>query len=240
MSKGNDYDGVLIAVEGLDGAGKSSAAEGIEAWGEQQDDEGVVVTHEPTDMWTGERVYDALGMDTDGLTDFYLFCADRREHIAKRVKPALERGAVVVSDRYADSTRAYQTHRVADALDIEYGEARRHIDEIMSAFTIEPDVTIYIDVPVDVAMERCSGADKFEKRENLRKVKKAYTRMYSHCDPSCRIVDGTVSKAYTRHTAVNVVKAETHDKRDPDSRGGTDSGGRTYADAVGSRGGEEQ
>lgn len=237
--KGNDYDGVLIAVEGLDGAGKSTAVEGIKAWGEQQDDHEVVTTHEPTDMWTGDRVYDALKKDTDSLTDFYLFCADRREHIAKRVEPALKRGAVVVSDRYADSTRAYQTHRVADALDIDYDEARRHVDEIMDAFTIEPDVTIYIDVPVDVAMERCGQEDKFEKRDNLRKVKKAYTRMYSHCDPSCRIVDGTISASYTRHTAVNVVKSETHAKRDSDPRGGADGGGRTYADAVGSREGEE-
>lgn len=234
----SDYPGTLIAVEGLDGAGKSTAVEGIEHFAEDQDI-GLLTTHEPTDMWTGDRVYDALQRDTDAATDFILFCADRREHIEKRVEPALEDGKVVVSDRYADSTRAYQTHRVAEALALSYDEARRYIDDMMEPWSIEPDLTIYINVDVDTALDRCDREDKFETRKNLETVREAYLDMYNHCDPDCRIIDGTMSQSYVRHQALNAVKAITHDEPDSDSRGGTDSGGRTYADAVGAREGEE-
>lgn len=237
---GNDYPGVLIAAEGLDGAGKSSVVEAIDAWSDSRPDVEVVLSKEPTDMWTGERVYDALQKDTDAATDFLLFCADRREHIEKRVEPALERGAIVVTDRYADSTRAYQTHRVAEALDMSYDEARRYIDEIMEPWSIESDLVFYIDIDVDTALDRCDREDKFETRKNLERVKEAYTQMYSHCDPGCRIVDGTMSRAHVRHQAVNAVKSVVTDaNRDSDSRGGANRGRGTYVDAVGSREGEE-
>lgn len=239
MSKGNNYDGQLIAIEGLDGAGKSTAVEAIEAWSASRPDVEVVLSKEPTPMWTGERVYEALEMETDSVTDFLLFCADRREHVLK-IERHLERGAIVVTDRYADSTRAYQTHRVAEALDMSYDEARRYIDEIMEPWSIESDLVFYIDIDVDTALDRCDREDKFETRKNLERVKEAYTQMYSHCDPGCRIVDGTMSKAHVRHQAVNAVKSVVTDaNRDSDSRGGANRGRGTYVDAVGSREGEE-
>jgi dTMP kinase len=237
--RGNDYPGKLVVCEGLDGAGKSSAVEAIERWSTSRPDIEVVTSAEPTPMWTGDTVYEALEKDTDAATDFFLFCADRREHTLK-IARNLRAGNIVVTDRYVDSTRAYQTHRVADALDMSYDDARRYVDEIMLPWTIEPDLTFYVDISVDTALERCDRADKFETRKNLERVKEAYTEMYSHCEPSHRIVNGEVSESYTRHQAVNAVKSVVTDaNRNTDSRKRTDGERRTYADAVGSREGEE-
>lgn len=250
------YDGTLIAVEGLDGSGKSTVVEGIEHWA---DDEGVdlVTTAEPTDFQTGDWLYEALG-DEEGsaLTDFMLFCADRRRHVQRRVKPVLDRGGVVVTDRYADSTRAYQTHQIAAETDMSYDEARDWMETVFDpsrlssvdeaeapseskGWNVEPDIVIYIDVPVDIALDRCDTDDKFERRKNLERAKEAYDDMYSICDPSVRIIDGTQSISAVRHKAINTVKAQLHEPDSTHSRERAESRERTYADALGREPGGE-
>lgn len=228
MRNKNGFDGTLIAVEGIDGAGKSTVVDAIEQWA---DDAGkdVVTTREPTDLWTGEQVYRALGdEDTPPLADFSLFVADRVKHVEERIKPALERGAVVVTDRYADSTRAYQTHRIAEQTGMDYDEARDWMEHVFEPFNVEPDITIYIDIPVDTAMERCDVGDKYEKRENLEQVREAYNDLYGLCDPSCRIIDGTQPISTVRHKAIGTVKMAVH-KREVDEQMDRL---RTYAEAA--------
>jgi dTMP kinase len=171
-------DGLLIAVEGIDGSGKSTAVDRI-AEVLSRNDVSHTITKEPSDEPTGEWVYESLSDDESGaLTDFFMFMADRSRHVENVVSEALSDGEVVVTDRYADSTRAYQTHRVADALGWTVPRTRRWLRDMMDEWTPEPDVVLYLDVSVDTALERCDRADKFETREVLREAKAEYEAMY--------------------------------------------------------------
>jgi dTMP kinase len=223
--RGNDYDGTLIAVEGIDGAGKSSVVAAIEQWAADSGED-VVTTKEPTDMWTGDVVYDALSDDETGaLTDFSLFVADRARHVKKRIEPALERGAIVVTDRYADSTRAYQTPRVADQMGISDTEARDWMEAVFRPWNIEADLTIYIDIDVDTALDRCAAADKYERRAQLETTRENYLSMYDRCDASVRMLDGDKSLPAVQHKAVNAVKAQVVSNDDEHTA-------KTYVDAI--------
>lgn len=226
MTSGNDYPGFLVAVEGIDGAGKSTVVDTLGDVVEEMDHE-AVITKEPTDMWTGDAVYDALTDDDMPATaDFAMFVADRVKHVDERIVPALEDGKVVITDRYAGSTRAYQTHRIADENDMSYDEARRWMEDMFDPWNVEPDLTIYIDIDVDTAMERCGQEDKYEKRENLETVKSAYDDMYGSCDPGVRVLDGTRARAAVTRKAGNAIRALLHEPSD------LDGSGKTYADAA--------
>lgn len=204
---GNDYPGTLIAVEGIDGSGKSNVVSKLESWGRWMED-GVFFTKEPTPFMTGEWVYEALkNPDTSALTDFLLFCADRTHHV-NYFETVLEDGGVVVSDRYADSTRAYQTDRLMDDLGMSETEVAGWVETMMEPWNIEPDLTIYIDVPAEVGLERCDKEDKFENRETLEAARDRYHAMYSHRvgDRDFAWIDGQQSKTDVSNTAIHVIE----------------------------------
>jgi len=157
-------NGSFIAIEGLDGAGKSTIVDAID------ETYGIVQTQEPSELWTGKQVRRALQSDTAPFMDFNLFMADRHHHIEKTIKPAVEDGEIVVSDRYADSTRAYQPYQLRKEMKNPHGYIRR----MMEPWTYEPDLVIYVDIGVDTALERSSGEDKYEHREMLEEVKQNY------------------------------------------------------------------
>jgi dTMP kinase len=223
MTGGNDYSGTLVAVEGLDGAGKTTVANEIARWADEEDI-AFVQTREPTDMWTGEAVYDALSRDEHPLTDFHMFVADRAKHVEERIVPALEDGKLVVTDRYADSTRAYQTPRLADETAMSKREAEQWMETVFEPIAVEPDVTIYLDITVDEAVERCAGGDKYERRAQLEAAKDEYAALYHRCDGDVRIIDGEKARPHVARLARNTVK-HVH----ADSRAG---GAKTYTDAI--------
>ena len=100
--------GKLITLEGIDGSGKSTVAKKLQENPEIKAFE-PVFTREPTrGTLTGTAVEKAIQSDTDQLAELFLFTADHAEHLAKLVKPALESGKSVISDRYSDSRYAYQ------------------------------------------------------------------------------------------------------------------------------------
>ena len=109
--------GFLIALEGIDGAGKTTQArllaEGLQARGYE-----VVLTREPSDGPAGRKLRGYLqgaGPRLSPLEELNLFMADRREHVAEVIRPALARGAIVVTDRYYYSSMAYQGARGLDS-----------------------------------------------------------------------------------------------------------------------------
>lgn len=221
----NDYDGTLIAIEGLDGAGKTTITDHV-AEVARDLGEDVVVSKEPTRSWTGDMVYEALGKDDIGaLEDFYLFCADRSWHINNIIEPALDEGKVVITDRYADSTRAYQTHRIADVMDISYDSARRFMDHQFERWSIEPDMTLYLRVSVATALTRCDEEDKYERRDQLRQAEEAYDALYSGCNPQCRVIDAEQTEMLTKRQSAIAVRRLLEDE-------GREGGKGTYADAV--------
>lgn len=145
---------MFITVEGPDGSGKSSLLPRLAA---ALRDGGcdVVTTREPGSTPLGEQMR-RLVLDTDppidrtGRADALLFAASRAQHVAEVIRPALERGAVVVCDRYADSSLAYQGSGSGVPLD----ELR--VVQHFATGGLVPDLTILLDLPVEVGLRRKS------------------------------------------------------------------------------------
>jgi len=148
--------GTFITLEGGDGAGKTTQAELLEQWLEGRGLE-VVRTREPGGTRLGTEVRRLLlhGGDEIGEVDVraeaLLYAADRAQHVAKVVRPALERDAVVVQDRYIDSSLAYQgAGRVLDVDEV------RRISEWATG-GLWPDLTILLDLDPETSSGRRRG-----------------------------------------------------------------------------------
>lgn len=153
-------NGRFIVVEGGEGVGKSTQVErlarSLRASGRE-----VVVTFEPGDTATGSDLRAALlHADTalDARAELLLMLADRAQHVAEVIRPALERGAYVVCDRYEPSSLAYQG--VARGLGVDEVERL----SAWAAGDVEPDAVIVLDLPDDIAEARVSAdRDRFER-----------------------------------------------------------------------------
>jgi dTMP kinase len=152
--------GLFIAFEGGEGAGKTTQARLVAIWLREQGYD-VVTTHEPGATKIGMRLR-ALLLDTThaGMSahcEALLYAADRAEHVAKVIDPALERGAVVITDRYIDSSLAYQGAG--------RGQAIADIASLNSWATDgrEPDLTVLLDMdPAEGLSRRTRSADRLE------------------------------------------------------------------------------
>ncbi|MCU1465299.1 MAG: dTMP kinase [Actinomycetia bacterium] len=152
--------GRFIVVEGGEGVGKSTQvprlAASLRASGRE-----VVVTHEPGDTKLGAELRAVLlhaDTDLDPRAELLLMIADRAQHLADVVTPALARGAIVVCDRYEPSTLAYQG--VARGLGVERVE---RLSEFATA-GVEPDVVVVLDLADEIAEARVSAdRDRFER-----------------------------------------------------------------------------
>ena len=165
--------GRFITFEGIDGAGKSTQIDVIEATLKARGLE-VIRTREPGGTPLGEVIRkELLSVEMDPATETLLFFAFRAEHIAKVIRPAVERGAWVLSDRFTDATYAYQVGgRGFPAQKVEELEKWTQGD-------LQPDRTVLFDIDPEVAAQRVAQArnlDRFEK-ENLdffTRVRNAY------------------------------------------------------------------
>ncbi|MEU3860465.1 dTMP kinase [Streptomyces sp. NPDC028722] len=152
--------GFFIALEGGDGAGKSTQAESLAEWIRAKGHE-VVLTREPGATPVGKRLRSILlDVSSAGLShraEALLYAADRAEHVDTVVRPALERGAVVISDRYIDSSVAYQ----GAGRDLSPTEIAR-INRWATAGLV-PHLTVLLDVSPETARERFTEApDRLE------------------------------------------------------------------------------
>lgn len=185
--------GMFIVIEGLDGAGTTTQASKLvrtlEANGRT-----VVATREPSTGPFGVMARQALGRRLvmpggdriDPAVLALLFAADRMDHLAALVRPALARGAVVVSDRYVHSSLAYQSTEN----DAEW------IAEINSRADVA-DLTIFIEVPAEECarriMARGDATEIFEAVETLQRVGEAYEAAIAKRPDNVVRVDGTLS-----------------------------------------------
>lgn len=148
-----DARGRFITLEGGEGAGKSTQIARLKAWLEARG-RTVVATREPGGSPGAEMVRKLLVEGPverwDGITEALLHCAARREHLRTTVWPALERGAWVVSDRFADSTAAYQGHG--------HGVDPALLDRLyqIAVGNFRPDLTLVLDLPVEVGLARAA------------------------------------------------------------------------------------
>lgn len=183
--------GLFVTLEGPEGAGKSTnreyLAERLRACGVD-----VVLTREPGGTPLAERIRELLLTPADEPmavdTELLLVFAARAQHLAQAIRPALERGAVVLCDRFTDATYAYQgggrglsIERIAQLEAFVQGELR-------------PDLTLIFDLPVEVGLARAAARgrlDRFE-QEGLRffeSVRRAYLERAKAAPSRYRIID---------------------------------------------------
>ena len=180
--------GKFITLEGMDGAGKSTHIPNIIAALKTRGVE-VVSTREPGGTRLGEQLralllHDAMHPETETLLMF----AARREHIANVIEPALKRGAYVLSDRFTDATYAYQCGAKGVA-----SSKIKQLEKWVQG-SLQPDLTLLFDVPVEISMKRLTTArepDKFE-REDAKffdKLRQAYLTRAVENPARFRVID---------------------------------------------------
>lgn len=178
----------FITFEGVDGAGKSTHL----AWfAEKLRERGleVLVTREPGGTPLGERLRDILlNQPMHPETEALLMFAARLEHIEQVIKPALQSGIWVVSDRFSDASFAYQGGGRGVAVDkLEQLEQWVHKD-------LQPDLTLLFDIPIEVARQRLSNnatLDRFEQEQGafFIKVRQAYLERYQKYPERFALID---------------------------------------------------
>ncbi len=187
------HNGLFISVEGIDGAGKSTHIDGlVSAFKAQYGESKVVQTREPGGTPLAEKLRLLILNDAmDALTESLLVFAARRDHLNQVIEPALARDDVVLCDRFTDATFAYQGGGRGFALKTlstleQWTQKIRRLDanlagENDSLGIRQPDLTIWFDLPPDIAAQRLAGAripDKFEAQpvEFFRQVAAGYQR----------------------------------------------------------------
>jgi dTMP kinase len=200
----------FITFEGIDGCGKSTQLRMLASELRLRGQE-VVATREPGGTPLGghirQLVLDAEGQ-VDPLAELLLYAADRAQHVRALVRPALDSGHVVLSDRYADATVAYQ------------GAGRGFPDAIISEVValatggLMPDLTLIFDLPVDESQRRAHRrTSKGHKRDRLdaedaafhTRVRDAYQRIAAAEPERVRIVDASGSVQETQAQVMRIV-----------------------------------
>ncbi|GAB7018530.1 dTMP kinase [Halostagnicola bangensis] len=164
---------MLVTLEGLDGSGKSTVWEALH---DVYPDATFTTepTSGPTGSWYGEAVYRSIeDEDADSIAELFLYTADHADHLSRIIEPALESGDLVISDRYSDSRYAYQ----GATLEGEITRPLEYVVGIHRAFSIDPDLTIYLDLDPETAAARAGSTNKFEHAEYLESVQENYERL---------------------------------------------------------------
>lgn len=179
----------FISFEGIEGCGKSTQAKKLHEFFSQNS----ILTREPGGTKAGEKIREILIDEKieklEAKTELFLNFAARLEHVEKLIKPALAAGKIVISDRFFDSTYAYQGNA--------FGLDEKLIDEVrkMAIGNFVPDITFLIDVPVEVAFARIEGREGNNRYEKLgldfhQKVRDGFLNLAKK-NPRIKIIDGT-------------------------------------------------
>ena len=186
--------GRFITLEGGEGAGKSTQIARLAAWLKARGHD-VLTTREPGGAPGAEMIRKLLvegpAERWDGTTEALLHFAARRDHLRATVWPALERGAWVVSDRFADSTRAYQGY--GHGLDLE------SLDRLyeFAVYGFHPDLTVILDLPVETGLARAAARRGTETRyERLprdfhERVRNGFLEIAKNEPKRCAVVDAS-------------------------------------------------
>jgi dTMP kinase len=200
--------GRFITLEGGEGAGKSTQIARLKSWLEGRG-RTVVATREPGGSPGAEMIRKLLVEGPverwDGTTEALLHFAARREHLRSIVWPALKRGDWVISDRFADSTLAYQGYG--------HGVDRRIFDELykVAVGDFRPDLTLILDLPIETGLLRAAARRGAETRyESLprdfhARVRAGFLKIATQDPKRCVMIDATADIDTTAAAIARVV-----------------------------------
>jgi len=199
----------FISIEGIEGAGKSTQLAFIQRY---LSDNGkpLIVTREPGGTPLGEEIRSLLLTPTDtGMavdTELLLMFSARAEHVARVIKPALEQGEWVISDRFTDATFAYQGGG--------RGISQQRISELANWTLkgLKPDLTLLFDLPVEVGQKRVlsrnQGVDRFEqeKLDFFQKIRTCYLERAKQEPNRIKVIDSSQSIADIQSQLVKILE----------------------------------
>jgi dTMP kinase len=191
---------LFITFEGIDGCGKTTQISRFAAT-LRKTGIPILVTREPGGTEIGQAIRDIL-LDVDNtnigpLAELFLYAADRAQHVAEVIKPALAANKWVISDRYFDATTVYQ------------GVVLEHYDRLIEVLNREatldcqPDITFLLDCPAEVGLERIAKRDQQEKKRDRFerktldfhiKIRYGYLALANKHKDRFRIIDGTLAE----------------------------------------------
>mgnify|MGYP000037540536 CR=1 FL=1 len=186
----------FISIEGIEGAGKSTQLAFIQRYLSEHN-KSLTVTREPGGTELGEKIRSLLLMPTDTAmavdTELLLMFSARAEHVSQVIKPALNRGQWVLSDRFTDATFAYQGGG--------RGIDQQRIEELAqwTLNGLKPDLTLLFDLPVELGQQRVlsrnQGVDRFEqeKVDFFQKVRECYLVRAEEEPERIKIIDASQS-----------------------------------------------
>lgn len=213
--------GLFISFEGIEGCGKTTQATLLVRLLESRGIP-VLYTREPGGTPIGDQIRKVLlnpeNQDMTRLTELLLFGASRAQHVQKLIRPNLEKGVVVICDRYSDATLAYQ------GAGRELKEETIQIINGLSTTGLMPDLTILLDVPVELGLDRArrrnlkldrsNQENRFEE-ESLafhRRVQERYLKLASMEPDRIYVIDGTQSMDMIQQEIGRVVLTRIRDK----------------------------
>lgn len=209
-SRPNNLHGKLITFEGIDGSGKSTQLRMLAGHlrGRGVD---ILLTREPGGTPLGRRLREAF-LETEEtvapMAELLLFAADRAQHVELLIKPALEEGRIVISDRFADATTAYQ------------GAGRGFDEKTVSSIVklatggLKPGLTLFFDISVENALERLRNRDRTgesrnrmdtEKADFYLNVRRAYLKIAEKEPKRFRVIDANGSVEETHSKVIEIV-----------------------------------
>ena len=186
---------MFITIEGIEGGGKTTQV-GLLAAALERAKLVVRVTREPGGTKLGEEIRSLLlhsATSVGGLAELFLILADRAQHVESLIQPALRAGEVVLCDRFADSTLAYQAYGRELPL-----EAVRAVESVARQGVL-PDLTFVLDCPIEIGLARTrrrrghTAADRFEGEEASfhERVRQGFLALARDDPRRIRVIDGT-------------------------------------------------
>lgn len=210
--------GLFISVEGPDGAGKSTLIKKLNTKLIEVLNVPLVTTREPGGSDIAEKIREVIldpnNKEMDDRTEALLYAASRRQHIIETIKPALNRGEVVLCDRFVDSSIAYQ------------GAGREiGVDKIatLNQFATEhltPDLTLYLDVDAQVGLDRIGSKDSNRKKDRLEmekvsfhnRVRQAYLILLEDNPDRIQFIDATQDPDSVFHDSWQIVEQKLQEQ----------------------------
>jgi len=199
----------LITIEGIEGSGKSTLAKGLY---NKLREKGfpALLTWEPGGTEVGEKIREILlfSENLSPWTELLLFLASRKEHVEKKILPALREGKIVICDRFFDSTIAYQGFGRDLPLRI-----LKRINKIVTD-NLKPNLTFLLDISPEKGLKRIKKRDRIEKEdfEFHKKVREGYLKIAKRAKKRIFVIDGEKEPNYVLEFAFNKTIERLKDK----------------------------